>query len=97
VFICDVRASKHQIKAAVKALYNIPAISVNTLVRPAAVLLNADGSVDASFDAGLADGQGRHRASEPECTENARGWIDPCIAVQEHGVLRGSDAGGEFQ
>ena len=33
VFICDVRASKHQIKAAVKALYNIPAISVNTLVR----------------------------------------------------------------
>ena len=33
VFICDVRATKHQIKAAVKALYNIPAISVNTLVR----------------------------------------------------------------
>jgi len=34
VFICDVRATKPQIKAAVKALYNIPAISVNTLVRP---------------------------------------------------------------
>jgi hypothetical protein len=33
VFICDVRATKNQIKAAVKALYNIPAISVNTLVR----------------------------------------------------------------
>ena len=33
VFICDVRANKHQIKAAVKALYGIPAISVNTLVR----------------------------------------------------------------
>ena len=32
VFICDVRANKHQIKAAVKALYNIPAISVNTLM-----------------------------------------------------------------
>jgi large subunit ribosomal protein L23Ae len=33
VFICDVRANKHQIKAAVKELYGIDAISVNTLVR----------------------------------------------------------------
>jgi ribosomal protein L23 len=33
VFICDVRANKQQIKAAVKELYGIDAISVNTLVR----------------------------------------------------------------
>eukprot|EP00871_Galdieria_phlegrea_P005815 jgi/Galph1/720/GphlegSOOS_G5588.1 len=34
VFICDVRASKPQIRDAVKKMYNIEAEKVNTLVRP---------------------------------------------------------------
>merc|ERR1712071_558883 len=34
VFICDLKANKHQIKAAVKKLYDINISKVNTLVRP---------------------------------------------------------------
>ncbi|EJD50555.1 hypothetical protein AURDEDRAFT_160456 [Auricularia subglabra TFB-10046 SS5] len=34
VFIVDVRANKRQIKDAVKKLYNVSALSVNTLIRP---------------------------------------------------------------
>ena len=34
VFICDTRVNKHQIKQAVKELYNIDADRINTLVRP---------------------------------------------------------------
>lgn len=34
VFLCDVRANKHQIKAAVKKLYSVDAVKVNTLIRP---------------------------------------------------------------
>lgn len=34
VFLCDVRANKHQIKAACKKLYNVEAVKVNTLIRP---------------------------------------------------------------
>ncbi|XP_078476407.1 large ribosomal subunit protein uL23 isoform X1 [Lampetra fluviatilis] len=34
VFITDVRANKHQIKLAVKKLYNIGVMKVNTLIRP---------------------------------------------------------------
>eukprot|EP00184_Porphyridium_aerugineum_P004735 CAMPEP_0184700012 /NCGR_PEP_ID=MMETSP0313-20130426/7429_1 /TAXON_ID=2792 /ORGANISM="Porphyridium aerugineum, Strain SAG 1380-2" /LENGTH=153 /DNA_ID=CAMNT_0027159315 /DNA_START=59 /DNA_END=520 /DNA_ORIENTATION=+ len=34
VFLCDVRASKPKIKEAVKKLYNVQALKVNTLVRP---------------------------------------------------------------
>jgi len=34
VFLCDVRANKFQIKAAVKALYEIDVAQVNTLIRP---------------------------------------------------------------
>ncbi len=34
VFIVDVRANKPQIKAAIKALYDIKADKVNTLIRP---------------------------------------------------------------
>merc|ERR1712029_481492 len=34
VFICAVKANKHQIKAAVKKLYDINVAKVNTLVRP---------------------------------------------------------------
>lgn len=37
VFTCDVRATKPMIKAAVKALYEIDAIKVNTLVTPKGV------------------------------------------------------------
>lgn len=33
VFVCDVRASKHHIKTAVKNLYGVDAVKVNTLVR----------------------------------------------------------------
>lgn len=33
VFICDVRATKPQIKAAVKKLYDVEVIRVNTLIR----------------------------------------------------------------
>jgi large subunit ribosomal protein L23Ae len=33
VFICNVKANKHQIKAAVKKLYDINVSKVNTLVR----------------------------------------------------------------
>ena len=34
VFLCDSRATKIQIKAAVKALYGVEAMRVNTLIRP---------------------------------------------------------------
>jgi large subunit ribosomal protein L23Ae len=34
VFLCDVRANKHHIRAAVKELYGVEAVRVNTLVRP---------------------------------------------------------------
>ncbi len=34
VFICDVTANKRQIKEAVKKLYDVTAIKVNTLIRP---------------------------------------------------------------
>ncbi|KAK2114271.1 60S ribosomal protein L23A [Saguinus oedipus] len=34
VFIVDVRASKHQIKQAVKKLFDIDAAKVNTLIQP---------------------------------------------------------------
>merc|ERR1712107_530513 len=34
VFICDIKANKHQIKSAVKKLYDINISKVNTLVRP---------------------------------------------------------------
>ncbi|KAH6560122.1 hypothetical protein BASA50_007091 [Batrachochytrium salamandrivorans] len=34
VFICDVRANKRQIKAAVKELYDVDAAKINTLIRP---------------------------------------------------------------
>lgn len=34
VFVCDVRANKAQIKAAVKKLYGVEVAQVNTLIRP---------------------------------------------------------------
>ena len=34
VFICNVKANKHQIKSAVKKLYDINVSKVNTLIRP---------------------------------------------------------------
>mmetsp|Transcript_17766 Transcript_17766/g.15910 ORF Transcript_17766/g.15910 Transcript_17766/m.15910 type:complete len:146 (-) Transcript_17766:98-535(-) len=34
VFVCDLRASKPQIKQAVKQLYNVDTAKLNTLVRP---------------------------------------------------------------
>ena len=34
VYICDVRATKAMIKAALKAVYSIDAAQVNTLIRP---------------------------------------------------------------
>merc|ERR1712021_247645 len=34
VFICDIKSNKHQIKSAVKKLYDISVSKVNTLVRP---------------------------------------------------------------
>lgn len=34
VFIVDIGANKHQIKDAVKKMYNVKAIKVNTLIRP---------------------------------------------------------------
>merc|ERR1712217_841452 len=37
VFICDVKSNKHQIKAAVKKLYDINVSKVNTLVRPTGI------------------------------------------------------------
>ncbi|KAJ3304901.1 60S ribosomal protein L25 [Kappamyces sp. JEL0829] len=47
VFLCDVRANKSQIKNAIKRLYDVDAIKVNTLIRPdgikkAYVRLHAD-------------------------------------------------------
>ncbi len=47
VFICDVRANKSQIKNAVKRLYDVDAVKINTLIRPngtkkAYVRLHAD-------------------------------------------------------
>merc|ERR1719493_420244 len=34
VFICNIKANKHQVKAAVKKLYDINVSKVNTLIRP---------------------------------------------------------------
>jgi len=34
VFICNLKANKHQIKSAVKKLYDIKVCKVNTLIRP---------------------------------------------------------------
>ena len=34
VFLCDVRANKHHIRAAVKELYGVESLKINTLVRP---------------------------------------------------------------
>jgi len=34
VFICDVRANKRQIKQALKSLYDVDCIKVNTLIKP---------------------------------------------------------------
>ncbi|KAL9100855.1 MAG: hypothetical protein Q9163_003821 [Psora crenata] len=34
VFICDVKANKRQIKAALKTLYDVDCLKINTLVRP---------------------------------------------------------------
>jgi large subunit ribosomal protein L23Ae len=34
VFLCNEHANKHQIRAAVKKLYNIKALQINTLIRP---------------------------------------------------------------
>lgn len=34
VFLCDVRANKHQIKKAMKSLYEVDCAKVNTLIRP---------------------------------------------------------------
>ena len=33
VFLCDVRANKHQIKKALKTLYEVDCIKINTLIR----------------------------------------------------------------
>ncbi|KCV73067.1 50S ribosomal protein L23Ae [Fonticula alba] len=37
VFICDVRSNKHQIKLALKSLYDIDASKINTLITPSGV------------------------------------------------------------
>ncbi|ELK29664.1 Cystatin-B [Myotis davidii] len=42
VFIVDVKANKHQIKQAVKKLYDIDVAKVNTLIRPDGVRLVSD-------------------------------------------------------
>merc|ERR1712087_375349 len=34
VFVCDLRASKPQIKRAVRSLYNVDTLKINTLIRP---------------------------------------------------------------
>jgi len=34
VFLCDIRSNKHQIKLALKKLYDIDTIKINTLIRP---------------------------------------------------------------
>lgn len=34
VFVCDVRSNKRQIKEAIKRLYDVDVLKVNTLVRP---------------------------------------------------------------
>jgi len=34
VFICDIRANKAQIKQALKKLYDIDTVKINTLIRP---------------------------------------------------------------
>ncbi|KAI8048964.1 ribosomal protein L23/L15e core domain-containing protein [Syncephalis plumigaleata] len=34
VFLCDVRANKHQIRDSIKKLYGVQALKINTLIRP---------------------------------------------------------------
>ena len=38
VFVCDVKANKRQIKAALKTLYDVDCVKINTLVRYVQVL-----------------------------------------------------------
>ena len=38
VFICNIKANKHQVKAAVKKLYDINVSKVNTLIRQVSAL-----------------------------------------------------------
>jgi large subunit ribosomal protein L23Ae len=33
VFLCDVRANKHQIRDSIKKLYGVQALKINTLIR----------------------------------------------------------------
>ncbi|RKP05959.1 putative 60S ribosomal protein L25 [Thamnocephalis sphaerospora] len=50
VFLCDVRANKHQIRDAVKKLYGVQALKINTLIRPDGVkkaYVRLTGDVDA--------------------------------------------------
>ena len=46
VFIVDVKANKHQIKQAVKKLYDIDVAKVNTLIRPDGCLLYTSDAAD---------------------------------------------------
>lgn len=34
VFVCDIRANKHQIRTAIKTMYGVAAEKINTLIRP---------------------------------------------------------------
>lgn len=42
VFICDVKANKRQIKEAIKKLYNVDCVKVNTLIRYVAFIQESD-------------------------------------------------------
>ena len=78
VFIADVRANKHQIKQAVKKLYDIKATSVNTLVRPGGDK-KAFVRVHADQDALEIANKVRYMISFDRC-----GWLTLCARVDGH-------------
>ena len=60
VFIVDTRANKRQIREALKKLYDVECVKVNTMIRYAYATTKGSGSIVADF---LADRMARRRLS----------------------------------
>ena len=73
VFICDVKANKRQIKAALKTLYDVDCVKVNTLVRYVN-LTNLEGTISGGIGSLLADCAITHR---PDGSKKAYARLTP--------------------
>ena len=50
VFVCDVKANKRQIKQALKKLYDVDVVKVNTLIRLVSLFQNTEAIADEITD-----------------------------------------------